>query len=63
LFEDVGSVVPAAKTQIFTGQTLSMAAMAMMSGITALVVVTRRASRSDRPETLVATGSDEELTA
>jgi len=63
LFEYSGSVVPAAKTQIFTGQTLSMAAMAMMSGITALVVVTRRASRSDRPETLVATGSDEELTA
>lgn len=63
LFEYAGSVVPAAKTQIFTGQTLSMAAMAMMSGITALVVVTRRASRSDRPETLVATGSDEELTA
>jgi len=62
LFEYAGPAVPVAKTQIFTGQTLSMAAVAMMSGITALVVVTRRASRSDDPETL-ATGSDEELTA
>jgi len=61
LFEYVGSAVPEAEAQILTLQTLGMAVVAMMAGMTALAAVTRRASRRDVP-CILAEESDAELT-
>jgi len=62
LFEYAGSAVPVAKAQMPMWQTLSIAAVAMTAGITALVAMTRRASIRDDEGTLAA-GSDAELAA